>query len=81
MKFPNLNWAISNRGLAKFNLAHKLDQSEAWLSRRLNGHLDFAPDERKRIAMVLEYPVEWLFREPRPPRRSPARKEVTQAAP
>ena len=41
------------------------------LARCLNGAAEFAPNEKERISTTLEFPPEWLFAEPRPPRMSP----------
>jgi transcriptional regulator with XRE-family HTH domain len=68
MKFPNLAWAISQRG-CQFQLAAQLGESESWLSRRLTGRTQFSNVERERVAMALGYPADWLFLAPAPPDR------------
>ncbi|PYU20813.1 MAG: hypothetical protein DMG32_21690 [Acidobacteria bacterium] len=66
MRFPNLVWAIRQRG-SQFEFAATLGESESWLSRRLTGRVEFAPAERAQIGRVLGYPAEWLFAKPEPP--------------
>lgn len=68
MKYPNVLWAISQRG-NRYRFAAMIGRSESWLSRRLLGRVAFEPGERAAIAKVLGYPVEWLFQEPQPPTR------------
>jgi transcriptional regulator with XRE-family HTH domain len=70
VKFPNLAWAIHERG-SQFQFAAQLGESESWLSRRLTGRVEFTEDERQRIARILELPVSWLFQTPEPPGRKP----------
>jgi hypothetical protein len=66
MKFPNLIWAVAERG-PHYRFAAALGESESWLSRRLSGRVDFRLEERQTIAQALGYPAEWLFQEPQPP--------------
>jgi len=66
--YPNLIWAISQVG-TRYRFAAVLSESESWLSRRLAGRAQFAPDDRERIARALGYPAEWLFAKPTPPSR------------
>jgi len=77
MKFPNLEWAISQHG-SQFRFAAALGESESWLSRRLNGRSKFAPEERQKVALVLGYPDTWLFQTPEPPPRETS-AELVQA--
>lgn len=67
MRFPNLVWAISQWG-KRYEFAAALGESEAWLSRRLSGRVEFSEADRRRISGALGYRQAWLFREPRPPR-------------
>jgi hypothetical protein len=67
MRYPNLIWAMSRCG-PRYRFAATIDHSEAWLSRRLSGRIDFSQPERERIAVALGYPAEWLFQEPSPPK-------------
>ena len=66
MKFPNLAWAIRERG-SQFQFAARLGESESWISRRLTGRIEFTEEERRRIADTLGYPARWLFQAPEPP--------------
>ena len=69
MRFPNLAWAIDHRRLAHYELAAKVGMERTRLSRCLNGAAEFASHEKERIAVALDFPLEWLFAEPRPPKR------------
>ncbi len=69
MRFPNLIWAARKNG-SQFQLAASLGESESWLSRRVNGHIEFTEEDRERIAKALNYPVDWLFATPNPPARN-----------
>lgn len=69
MRYPNLLWAIANWG-PRYRFAAAQGHSESWLSRRLNGRAEFSPDERRKVALALEYPIEWLFQTPVPPQRA-----------
>jgi transcriptional regulator with XRE-family HTH domain len=60
VKFPNLAGAIHERG-SQFQVAAQLGESESWLSRRLSGRVEFSESDRKRLAVALGYPSEWLF--------------------
>jgi transcriptional regulator with XRE-family HTH domain len=71
VKFPNLAWAIRERG-SQFQFAAQLGESESWVSRRLTGRVEFTDKERQRIAHVLGYPVDWLFQILVPPTVDPA---------
>ena len=66
MQFPNLIWAVAQRG-PQYKFAAALGESESWLSRRLSGRVIFSLEERQTIAQALGYPAEWLFQEPQPP--------------
>jgi transcriptional regulator with XRE-family HTH domain len=66
LNFPNLAWAIRERG-SQYELAAQLGESESWVSRRLTGRVKFSDKERQRIARELGYPVEWLFQIVVPP--------------
>ena len=66
MKFPNLVWAIRDRRLAHYEVAHRVRMEPTHFSRCLCGRLDFAPHERRRIAELLGFGEGWLFREPLP---------------
>lgn len=68
MSFPNLLWAVNQTG-PHYRFAVALGESESWLSRRMTGRLPFTSEDRERIASVLGYPAEWLFKEPQPPSR------------
>lgn len=67
MKFPNLLWALSQRGFSHWRFAARLRMEPTAFSRRLNGRSYFTPAEKHRIAELLRYPVGWLFEEPAPP--------------
>ncbi len=69
MRFPNIAWAMAERGIPQYKLASMVGRSEARLSRCLAGRSEFTPEECAGIAEALNYPAEWLFREPRPPSR------------
>ena len=77
MRYPNLVWAISQGG-QRYKFAAALGQSEAWLSRRLSGRVEFSESDCKRIADALGYTSEWLFQKPAPPK--PGRVARTGAA-
>ena len=70
MRFPNLVWAASHRGMPHYRLAAAISLSEARFSRALHGRVKFTPRERTRIAEVLGFDELWLFQEPLPPGRS-----------
>lgn len=70
MNFPNLDWAIRERG-SQYQFAAQLGESESWVSRRLTGRVKFSDEERHRIAHELGYPVEWLFQIVVPPTVEP----------
>jgi hypothetical protein len=61
MKFPNLCWALSEKGLAHWRFAVKIPMEPSTFSRRLNGRGDFTATERERLANLLGYPAEWLL--------------------
>jgi hypothetical protein len=69
MQYPNLLWAVSQRG-PQYKLAAVIGESESWLSRRLTGRVAFTSVERNRIALTLGYPADWLFQAPEPPART-----------
>ena len=66
MKFPNLTWAVRERG-SQFQFAAQLGESESWVSRRLTGRVEFTDEERERVARILGFPTHWLFQAPEPP--------------
>jgi hypothetical protein len=68
VKFPNLYWAIDNRRLAHYEFSACVHMERTRFSRCLNGLTEFAPDEKDRIAEILEFPAEWLFLGAMPPR-------------
>lgn len=68
MKFPNIHWALSQQRMTQYELARVIGSSESKLSRALSGRLEFAPEERTKIADVLGFPEPWLFQEVVPPR-------------
>ena len=70
LRFPNLAWAIRERG-SQFQFAAQLGESESWVSRRLTGRVEFSAEERQRIAHELGYPAEWLFQIMVPPTPEP----------
>jgi transcriptional regulator with XRE-family HTH domain len=70
VKFPNLAWAIHERG-SQFQFAAQLGESESWVSRRLTGRVEFTAKERQRVAHELGYPVDWLFQILVPPTVEP----------
>ena len=70
MKFANLDWPASHRGMTHFKPATAAGVSESRFSRGLHGRVEFAPHERRRIAEILGSDEEWFFREPIPPRKS-----------
>ncbi len=61
MKFPNILTALDFRGATQNDLASALRTSPASISRKLDGHHDFSPSERSRIAEALQFNREWLF--------------------
>lgn len=69
MRFPNLSWALDERGLANYQAALKIGMAESRFSRCLHGRTHFTPEQRDQLASFLGYPAEWLFREIVPPRR------------
>ena len=79
MRFPNLSWALCEKGLAHWRFAVRIPMDPSTFSRRLNGRGDFTTAERKRVAHLLGYPTDWLFQEPAPPCRS--RPSANCAAP
>jgi len=66
VRFPNLVWAIRDRRLAHYELAHDAGMEPSRLSRCLTGRLDFAPHERTRISELLGIDESWLFSQPAP---------------
>ena len=78
MRYPNLEWAIGLRGFTDETLANKVNIERSRFSRCKNGRREFAPHEKTRIAIALDYPVDWLFAEPRPPRSTSPSDGVTQ---
>jgi transcriptional regulator with XRE-family HTH domain len=67
VKFPNLVWAIRERG-SQFQFAAQLGESESRVSRRLTGRVELTDEERERVARILGFPAHWLFLTPEPPR-------------
>lgn len=63
MKFPNLWWAIAERGLAHYQVAAEVGMSETRFSRCLSGRADFSQEERVSLATYLGYETGWLFQE------------------
>ena len=78
MNFPNLAWAIRERG-SQYQFAAQLGESESWVSRRLTGRVKFSDEERQRMARELGYPVEWLFQVLVPPTPAPDRSRPEDA--
>ncbi len=79
MRYLNLLWALRNRRITNWELAHEIKMDPSRFSRCLNGRFEFAPHERNRIAEVLDYPADWLFALPSPPPAS-SRAEAAPAA-
>ena len=67
MQFPHLVWAIAQRRQRNYELASAIGVSESKFSRAMRGLLDFSPEQRQRIATILDLPENWLFQKPRPP--------------
>jgi len=67
MRFPNLAWAIADRGLTNYKLAEAINISEARFSRCVSGRLQFTDQERSKISKTLKYSAGWLFAPPSPP--------------
>ena len=80
MKFPNLAWAIRERG-SQFQFAAQLGESESWLSRRLTGRVEFTDEEQERVALTLGFPADWLFQTPQPPAVNLASRSGSVAEP
>jgi hypothetical protein len=78
MKFPNLVYAISLKRLPHYEIAQTVGMSEWRFSRLLNGRSELLNVERKRIAEVLDFDVDWLFERPKPKPRAFA-SETTAA--
>lgn len=66
MRFPNLVWAIRDRRLAHYDVAHRVRMEPTRFSRCLSGRLDFAPHERRLISELLNIDEKWLFSQPVP---------------
>jgi hypothetical protein len=66
VKFPNLVWAIRDRRLAHYEVAHRVRMEPTRFSRCLSGRFEFAPHERKRISESLGMDESWLFTQPLP---------------
>lgn len=83
MRFFNLSWALSFLRVPRYRLAALLAISEATLSRKLSGRVEFLPHEKARIAEHLRFKPEWLFLEVSLPRdaRLPIRPANPGAAP
>lgn len=74
MKFANLLWAITNDGRKHYRLALAIGCSEIRFSRCISGRSNFTQSEQEKMAGVLGYSREWLFRKMKPPVRSPEPK-------
>lgn len=82
MKFPNLVWAIRDRRLAHYEVAHRARMEPTRFSRCLSGRLDFAPHERKHISELLGIDESWLFSRPVPrPLTTKDKPEVSRFGP
>jgi hypothetical protein len=69
MKFANVLWAITNDGRKHYRLAMAMGCTEIRFSRCLSGRSNFTSEEQGKLAQVLGYSREWLFRKVKPPAR------------
>ena len=79
MRYPNLLWALADRRMPNYRLAHELGTSESRFSRAMRGLTQFSADERHLIAELLGYPAQWLFQQPQPPREESCEREMIRA--
>jgi len=70
MKFPNLAYAISLKRRPHYEIAQAVGISEWRFSRLLNGRSELLDAERKQIAEVLGFDLDWLFERPEPKPRT-----------
>ncbi|GEM_PF-1326510 len=71
--YLNLKVAIWQTGLRQNRLAQTLNMDEALLSRIINGFREPTPEQRTRIAQVLQKDEQWLFaREPEAAQETPS---------
>lgn len=66
MRFPNLVWAIRERGLAHYQLSMRLGMEPSRFSRCTSGGFEFTPQDRQRISELLGMDESWLFSRPVP---------------
>jgi hypothetical protein len=71
MKYPNLSWAIAERGVTHYQVAAEANMSPTRFSRCASGRSEFSSGERLALASYLGYPSAWLFQEMSPPKRVP----------
>jgi hypothetical protein len=60
MRFPNLVLAIAHHSL-QYRFGAVLLENQSWLSRRLNGRVEFSFEERRRVTDISGSPVDGLF--------------------
>lgn len=56
----NIRAEISRREINQVSIAHHLNMSQAQLSNRLRGRIEFRPSEIEKIAQFLDVPIEVL---------------------
>lgn len=79
--YPNLLYALTLRGLLAYQLAAQVRMSESRFSRCARGRMPFTPEERARIVEALNFPDDWLFARPTPPRARSAEVLALHSAP
>jgi len=66
VRFPNLVWAIRERGWAHYQLAMRLGMEPSRFSRCITGRFEFNAEERQHISELLGMDESWLFSRPAP---------------
>jgi transcriptional regulator with XRE-family HTH domain len=67
---------MARRRVSQQALADVLGHSQAWISRRVSGEVEFTVDELRRVAAALVVPLAQLLGEDKTPEPEPARRAV-----
>ena len=69
--YPNVKYQIFRLGLRQNSLAKSLGVGDAALSKLINGYREPSPEQRRRLASLLQADEVWLFEKHEPVRPNP----------
>lgn len=76
VKFPNLAGEIAAKGRKHYEIAVAAGMDESVFSRCIRGLRAFSHEQRRKIAVFLDCPQCWLFRETRRPHTKSTRNKT-----